>query len=263
MMAAKADIDINGIKYSIKKAATVGPPTDVAIDGMTYLVSMALSTYHVSASQCMTKSGSLVDRGANGGITGDDCCIIEVTTCYVNIEGIDDHVMERRPIVTAGTTVRSNCSLLILIMNQYAHAGKGHYIHSSPQMEYYGLSVNEKLRKVGGLQQITTNDGFVFAVNIRRGLPYLDMRPYTDKEWDKLSHVIITHEADWDPEVLDNELSDDQDWFDSLPVMPLLFPLFDKQGTLRPNVMAQRHDVKPLHLTEDSTSLLTDDEHDI
>jgi len=53
-------------------------------------------------------------------------------------------------------------------------------------MEYYGLNVDEKSRKVRGLQRITTNDGFVFAVNIRRGLPYLDMRPFTDKEWDEL-----------------------------------------------------------------------------
>jgi len=99
-------------------------------------------------------------------------------------------------------------------------------------MEYYGLNVDKKSRKVGGLQRITTNDGFVFAVNIRQGLPYLEMQPFTDKEWDALPHVTITHEADWDPEVLDNELSDDQDWFDSLPETPLLFPLFDEQGAL-------------------------------
>jgi len=135
---------------------------------------MALTTYHVSASRCLA-SGSLVDRGANGGIVGDNCHLIEEMTCFVNIEGIDDHVMEQRPIATAGATVRSNRGPIILIMNQYTHAGKGHTIHSSPQMEYYGLTINKKSRKVGGLQRITTNDGFVFAVNIRRGLPYLDM----------------------------------------------------------------------------------------
>jgi len=143
------------------------------------------------------------------------------------VKGIDDHVIERRPIVTAGAMVKSNRGPVILIMNQYTHAGKGHTIHSSPQMEYYGVSVDEKSRKVGGLQRIATNDGFVFAVNIRQGLPYLDMQPFTDKEWDELPHVTIMHEADWDPKVLDNELSDEQDWFDSLPETPLLFPLFD------------------------------------
>jgi len=117
-------------------------------------------------------------------------------TCYVNIEGIDDHVMEKRPIITTGATVKSNRGHVILIMNQYAHAGKGHSIHSSPQLEYYSLSVDEKSRKVGRLQKITTNDGFVFPVNIRCRLPYLDMQPFTDMEWDKLPHVIITHKAD-------------------------------------------------------------------
>jgi len=69
MMAAKADIDINGIQYTVKKADTQGQPSDVSIDRVTYLVSMALSTYHVSTSQSST-SGSLVDRGANGGNRG-------------------------------------------------------------------------------------------------------------------------------------------------------------------------------------------------
>jgi len=119
-MAAKADIDVNGIKYSIKKASTVGQPTNVSIDGITYSVSMALSPYHVSVSRC-SASGSLVDRGANGGIVGDDCHLIKEMTCFVNIEGIDDHVMERQPIVTAGATVELNCGPVILIMNQYAH----------------------------------------------------------------------------------------------------------------------------------------------
>jgi len=172
--------------------------------------------------------------------------------------------MEWLPIVTAGATVKSNRGPVILIMNQYAHAGKGHTIHSSPQMEYYGLSVNEKSRKVGGLQRITTNDGFTFAINIRRGLPYLDMRPFTDKEWDELPHITITHEADWDPEVLDNELSDNQDWFDSLSETPLLFLLFDEQGALHLHVLAQHHAVHTLPPEDDdSMAILMEDEFDI
>jgi len=131
-------------------------------------------------------------------------------------------------------------------------------------MEYYGLNVDEKSRKVKGLQRIMTNDGFVFVVNIRCGLPYLDMRPFTDKEWDKLPHVTITHEADWDPEVLDNELSDNQDWFNSLPETPLLFLLFDDQGVLHPHVMAQQHNVQTLPLgDDDSMALLPEDKYDI
>jgi len=61
MMDAKSNIDLNGVKYLIKKANSAGQPMDVAINGVTYSVSMALATYHVSASQHSAKSGSLVD----------------------------------------------------------------------------------------------------------------------------------------------------------------------------------------------------------
>jgi len=105
----------------------------------------------------------------------------------------------------------------------------------------YGADVDEKSVKVGGQQHLTTNDGYIFPINIWCGLPYLDMRPYTDQEWEELPHVIITHDAGWDPSILDNVLSSEQDWYDSLPSTPLLFPLFDEQGDLRPRIMAQSH----------------------
>jgi len=84
MMAAKADINVNDVKYTIKQISTVGQPTNVSIDGITYSVSMALSTYHVSASRC-SASGSLVNRRANGGIVGDDCCLMEEMTHFVDL----------------------------------------------------------------------------------------------------------------------------------------------------------------------------------
>jgi len=90
------------------------------------------------------------------------------------------------------------------------------------------------------------------------------MQLFTDEEWEELPHIRITHEADWDPEVLDNELSDDQDWFDSLPATPFLLPLFDEQGVLRPHMLAQQHYVQTLPLGDnDSMAILTEDKHDI
>jgi len=74
----------------------------------------------------------------------------------------------------------------------------------------------------------------------------------------------ITHEADWDPEILDNELSDDQDWFDSLPDTPFLFPLFDEKGALHPHVMVQQHNVHTLPPgDDDSIAILMEDEYDV
>ena len=60
---------------------------------------------------------------------------------------------------------------------------------------------------------------------------------------DELPHVIITHENNWDPCVLDHAQSDDQDWYDQLPSTPLLFPMFNEQGTLHHHIEVQCHDI--------------------
>jgi hypothetical protein len=60
------------------------------------------------------------------------------------MEGIDEHVMEQCRLVTAGAVTHSNRGPMILIMHQYAHSGKGHSIHSSPQLEWNGVNVNNK-----------------------------------------------------------------------------------------------------------------------
>ena len=96
-------------------------------------------------------TGALIDRGANGGITGDDCHVIEQDPngCYINVKGIDNHVMEQHPIVMAGGIANSNRGPIILIMHQFALAGKGTSILSSPQMEWYNVEVDDKSLKVG------------------------------------------------------------------------------------------------------------------
>jgi hypothetical protein len=76
----------------------------------------------------------------------------------------------------------SNRGPVILIMHQYAHSRKGHSIHSSPQLEWNGVNINNKSARVGGKQGLVTFDGFSIPINIRRGLSYIDMRPHTDQE---------------------------------------------------------------------------------
>jgi hypothetical protein len=245
MMADRAKIDIDGHKYTAKRANAALHPSDILIDGIKYTINMArcsatpapghhpVTTYHVSTSRHTDKTGTLIDHGANGGIAGSDCCIIKEMSCCVNIEGINNHVMEKCPIITAGTITNLNQGPVILIMNQYALSGKGTSIHSSPQMEWYDIDVDDKSMKVGGKQQLQTVDGYTIPLNVQRGLPYLDMHPYTDKEWEELPHIHITHEEDWDPSVLDHEQSNDHDWYDQQPSTPLLFPMFDEHGDLR------------------------------
>ena len=103
-------------------------------------------------------------------------------SCFVNIEGINNHVMEQNPTVTVGGVTNSNKGPIILVMNQYALSGKGTSIHSLPHMEWYNVDVENKYMKVGRKRQLKTVDRFIIPLNIHHGLPYLDMHPYTDEE---------------------------------------------------------------------------------
>jgi hypothetical protein len=113
-------------------------------------------------------TGALVNQGANGGITGSDCCIIEVNNQphFVNVEGIDGHVMTKWQLVTAGAVTETNRGPIILIMNQYAHSGKGHSTHSSPQLEWNQVDDDDKSRCIRGKQCLLTLDGFSIPMNI-------------------------------------------------------------------------------------------------
>jgi hypothetical protein len=126
---------IGSTPYEVKRAGTTPTPTDVDIDGVVYSVKWQIASFFVSTNNHSEATGALIDQGANGGIAGNDCRVIEVNDQphrYVNVEGINGHVMECRTLVTAGAVTHSNRGPVILIMLQYAHSGKDHSIHSSP-----------------------------------------------------------------------------------------------------------------------------------
>lgn len=161
-------------------------------------------TYAVSKVQ--RKFGeSLVDRGANGGLAGEDMRVISQSSHRaVHVEGIDNHQVRDVPIVTAGGVLQTTTGEVIGIFHQYAHINKGASIHSSVQLEAYKQDVNDRsLRTPGGLQRILTVDGYELPLSFRSGLPYLQIRPYTDHEFSTLPHVVMTSDQDWDPSVLD------------------------------------------------------------
>jgi hypothetical protein len=161
----------------------------------------------------------------------------------VNVEGIDGHIMERRRLVMAGAVTQSNCGPVILIMHQYAHSGKGHSIHSSTQLEWNGVDIDDKSARVGGKQRLVTFDGFSIPINIRRGLPYIDMHPNTDQEWEELPHILLTEDTNWDPTHMDHEHGDDPAWYEQQDDPPLLNSDFDLCGDYRPN----KNIIKALH----------------
>ena len=50
----------------------------------------------------------MVDRGANGGLAGSDMCVIHKTHRKINIQGIDNHEVTGRDVVTAATLLNTS-----------------------------------------------------------------------------------------------------------------------------------------------------------
>jgi hypothetical protein len=110
---------------------------------------------------------------------------------------------------------------------------------------FYNDVKDNSINVKGGLQRIQTNDGYTHPLNVRQGLPYIQMHPYTDDEWDTLPHVFWTSDATWDPSVLDHDITDGEEWVDALEI-PQESPhtnLFDEFGTYLGRVQAQSTEV--------------------
>jgi hypothetical protein len=124
------------------------PPGDncrVMSNASTHHVNFAQTQYHVSIHVSLTaKNLSHIDRGANGGVAGEDVHVIFRTSCTVGIKGIDNHHVNDIGISTAGGVVNTQKVPVIAIMHQYALLGKGASIHSPSQLEWYKNDVNDK-----------------------------------------------------------------------------------------------------------------------
>eukprot|EP00955_Chlamydomonas_euryale_P036560 350479-Chlamydomonas_euryale.AAC.2 len=166
-------------------------------------------TYIVSNHRRLkNRQGALVDRGANGGIVGKDAKVFNIHSRRVSVTGIDNHEMSSLKIVDASAKTISNRGPVIVILQQYAYHGDGNTIHSACQLEHFKNLVNDRSMKVpGGRQCIQTHDGYILPLDIIQGLPYLPMEPHKPEEWNTLPHVILTSAEDWEPTVLDNNLS--------------------------------------------------------
>ena len=153
-----------------------------------------------------SKRGALVDRGANGSMAGADMRIVTTTDRSVDVCGIDNHEILGLKIVTAGGVVESNKGKIIVIIHQAAHVPNGKTILSSPQAEHFGTKVRDQSSKIDkDGQLIKTLDGFILPLNFVNGLPYLSIRPFTDREWETLPHIVLTSDVEWDPSILDGE----------------------------------------------------------
>ena len=129
-------------------------------------------TYHI-AQASQAKHGSLVDRGANGGLAGSDVRILSRSSRKCTVTGIDSHELQGLDVVQCAPLVETNHGIVDLIMKEYACYGKGHTIHSSGQIEWFKNSVDDRSVQVGGKQRICTIDGYAMPLTCRGGLMYL------------------------------------------------------------------------------------------
>ena len=151
-------------------------PTRTINMARTYVVARADAAKHHGS-----QLGALVDRGANGGLAGQDCRIIaHAPDRFVNIEGLDRHQLTHIPIVSCGAyTVSRNHGPVIVVFHQFAGVMRGPTIISSGQLESFHNQVNKRSRRVDpNGQLIITNDGYEFPLHVRNGLSYLDLRPF-------------------------------------------------------------------------------------
>ena len=163
--------------------------------------------YNISKHQASTY-GSLVDRGANGGLAGADVKILSYSGRTVSVTGIDNHELSGLEIVTCASIINTNKGKVILIMNEYAYYGRGNTIHSPAQIEWFKNTCDDKSVKVGGTQLIKFLEGYITPLECRGGLMYLQLLgPPSNTELEKYPHVLLTSPHEWDPTVLDHSHS--------------------------------------------------------
>ena len=101
----------------------------------------------------------LIDRGVNGGLAGADMRVLQKNHRKINIVGIDDHELTGLNVVTAGALLDTQNGPIIGIFHEYAHLGKGKFIHAAGQMEWFNCKVDDRSKVVGGTQRIETSGG--------------------------------------------------------------------------------------------------------
>ena len=166
--------------------------------------------YKVSVSDMDAHLASTVDRGASGGVWGADGRILSEDKSHkIEVSGVGGLKLLDLPLVTAAAKLKSNKGWVVGVFPNFAHAGVGKTIHSSLQMEAFGLLVSDKHRAFGGGLRIETPDGYEFTLGMECGMATLPMFPVSDDDLETLPRVLMTSDGVWDPSMYDVKAFDE------------------------------------------------------
>jgi hypothetical protein len=146
-------------------------------------------------------SGALIDGGTYGGLGGSDVRVMWETYSTADVAGIGGKSLTNLPICTVSAVIQNNKGPIIGFFNQYAYYGKGQTVHSGNQFKHFGIIVDDSPHK----QRLETPEGYFIPISNRNGLPYNDMHPPTDEEFEAYPQVNFTSDMTWERQVFDNE----------------------------------------------------------
>ena len=120
---------------------------------------------------------TLVDRGANGGVVGDDMRIVSTTDRSINIQGLQKHTINDLILVTAGGVTRTQMGEVIIILHQMASMPGQKTIISALQLEHFKCSITDKAPKAnrGRPPRVTIPEGHSTPLAVRNGLLHMEL----------------------------------------------------------------------------------------
>ena len=151
--------------------------------------------------------GALVDSGANGGMAGMDTRVLAtVPHAHVDITSLGGSILKQLPLIQCASRVDTvDEGKIVLIMSQYAHKPDSKTLHSKSQIESFGSLVHDSAVSAGGHQVIVTHEAYVIPLHVRNGLCYMDMHSASDSDLDQYTHVFLTSDTPWNPDIVDDE----------------------------------------------------------
>jgi hypothetical protein len=85
---------------------------------------MACIPYHVCQHDVLVMEQALIDRGANGGICGDNMLVLEGSKRFVNVVGIAGHKVSQLRIITAQLLISTHKVNVLATFHQMVILGK-------------------------------------------------------------------------------------------------------------------------------------------